>query len=97
MYCETSRAGRRSHGGPCCRAKQAAQAAEVIVKITGPSAKIATAMATMATAMATTSAKPSMRGVLGLRRANALVLLDDGMSCEAIAKVLLLDDDTIRT
>ena len=27
------------------------------------------------------------------RRANALVLLDDGMSCEAIAKVLLLDDD----
>ena len=31
------------------------------------------------------------------RRANALVLLDDGMSCEAIAKVLLIDDDTIRT
>jgi transposase len=31
------------------------------------------------------------------RRANALVLLDDGMSCETIAKVLLLDDDTIRT
>ena len=31
------------------------------------------------------------------RRANAPVLLDDGMSCEAIAKVLLLDDDTIRT
>ena len=30
------------------------------------------------------------------RRANALVLLDDGMSCEAIAKVLYLDDDTIR-
>ena len=30
------------------------------------------------------------------RRANALVLLDDGMSCEAISKVLLLDDDTIR-
>src|SRR3984957_15626810 len=30
-------------------------------------------------------------------RANALVLLDAGMSCEAIAKVLLLDDDTIRT
>ncbi len=29
------------------------------------------------------------------RRANALVLLDDGMSCAAIAKVLLLDDDTI--
>jgi transposase len=31
------------------------------------------------------------------RRANALVLLDDGLSCEAIAKVLFLDDDTIRT
>ena len=31
------------------------------------------------------------------RRANALVLLDDGLSCEAIAKVLLLDDATIRT
>ena len=30
------------------------------------------------------------------RRANALVLLDDGMSCAAIAKVLFLDDDTIR-
>jgi transposase len=31
------------------------------------------------------------------RRVNALVLLDDGMSCEAIAKVLYLDADTIRT
>ena len=31
------------------------------------------------------------------RRANALVLLDDGMSCEAVASVLLLDDDTVRT
>ena len=31
------------------------------------------------------------------RRANALVLLDAGMSCEAVARVLLLDDDTIRT
>ena len=31
------------------------------------------------------------------RRANALVLLDAGMSCEAIARVLLIDDDTIRT
>ena len=29
------------------------------------------------------------------RRANALVLLDDGMSCEAVASVLLLDDDTV--
>ena len=31
------------------------------------------------------------------RRANALVLLDRGMSCENIGSVLLLDDDTIRT
>jgi transposase len=31
------------------------------------------------------------------RRANALVLLDQGMSCSAVAKVLFLDDDTIRT
>ena len=31
------------------------------------------------------------------RRANALVLLDEGMSCESIAEVLFLDDDTIRT
>ena len=31
------------------------------------------------------------------RRANALLLLDDGMSCETVAKVLYLDDDTIRT
>jgi hypothetical protein len=27
---------------------------------------------------------------------HALLLLDDGMSCEVIAKVLFLDDDTIR-
>jgi len=31
------------------------------------------------------------------RRANALVLLDRGMSCEEVAEVLLLDDDTVRT
>ena len=31
------------------------------------------------------------------RRANGLLLLDDGMSCEATAKVLFVDDDTIRT
>jgi hypothetical protein len=31
------------------------------------------------------------------RRANALVLLDDGMSCGEVARVLLLDDDTVRT
>src|SRR5947209_12439221 len=30
------------------------------------------------------------------RRANALLLLDHGMSCTASAKVLYLDDDTIR-
>lgn len=55
--------GRKTVGGPCCGPKQAAHAAEVIVKITGPSAKIAVVMATMATAMATATAKPS-RGVL---------------------------------
>jgi len=31
------------------------------------------------------------------RRANALVLLDQGMSCSDVAEVLFLDDDTIRT
>src|SRR5271170_6704585 len=30
------------------------------------------------------------------RRANALVLLDQGMSCQEVAEVLLFDDDTIR-
>jgi DNA-binding NarL/FixJ family response regulator len=30
------------------------------------------------------------------RRANALLLLDDGKSCAEIAEVLYLDDDTIR-
>jgi transposase len=31
------------------------------------------------------------------RRANALVLLDRGMSCEDVGSVLLVDDDTVRT
>ena len=31
------------------------------------------------------------------RRANALVLLDRGMSCDEVGRVLLIDDDTIRT
>jgi transposase len=31
------------------------------------------------------------------RRANALVLLDGGWSCEEVAKVLFVDDDTIRS
>ncbi|MGI4794750.1 MAG: helix-turn-helix domain-containing protein [Janthinobacterium lividum] len=31
------------------------------------------------------------------RHANALVLLDQGVSCEAIATVLLLNGDTVRT
>lgn len=30
------------------------------------------------------------------RRANAILLLDDGESCTRIAKFLYLDDDTIR-
>ncbi len=31
------------------------------------------------------------------RRANAILLLDDGFSCERAAKVLYLDDDTVRS
>ena len=31
------------------------------------------------------------------RRANAILLLDDGWSCAQISKVLYLDDDTVRT
>lgn len=31
------------------------------------------------------------------RRAHALILLDRGMSCDEVATVLLLDDDTVRT
>lgn len=31
------------------------------------------------------------------RRANALLLLDEGMSCVAVARVLFIDDDTVRT
>ena len=30
------------------------------------------------------------------RRANALLLLNDGMSCTAVSKVLYIDDDTVR-
>lgn len=31
-----------------------------------------------------------------VRRANAILLLDDGLSCEKVAEVLYLDDDTVR-
>ena len=31
------------------------------------------------------------------RRANALLLLNDGMSCETVGRVLFIDDDTVRT
>ena len=31
------------------------------------------------------------------RRANALLLLDDGMTCDQVARVLFIDDDTVRT
>jgi len=34
---------------------------------------------------------------LACRGANALVLLDKGMSCQSVGEVLLLDGDTIRT
>jgi len=30
------------------------------------------------------------------RRANAILLLDDGMSCRQVSKVLFIDDDTVR-
>jgi len=30
------------------------------------------------------------------RRANALLLLDDGMSCVQVGQVLFIDDDTVR-
>jgi transposase len=30
------------------------------------------------------------------RRANAILLLDDGLSCEQVARVLYVDDDTVR-
>ena len=30
------------------------------------------------------------------RRANAILLLDDGWSCEPVAEILYLDDDTVR-
>ena len=30
------------------------------------------------------------------RRANAILLLDDGLRCEEVARVLYLDDDTVR-
>ena len=31
------------------------------------------------------------------RRANALLLLDDGMTCIEVGKVLFIDDDTVRS
>lgn len=31
------------------------------------------------------------------RRANSLILLDRGWSCEEVAEALMLDDDTVRT
>ncbi len=36
-----------------------------------------------------------MHGVA--RRANTILLLDDGLSCAKVAEVLYLDDDTVRT
>jgi hypothetical protein len=44
--------------------------------------------------------EPGRDGSVGhwlARRANALVLPDDGMSCGDVANVLPLDDDTVRT
>jgi transposase len=39
--------------------------------------------------------RPNEKHGIG-RRANAILLLDDGLSCEDVAKVLYLDDDTVR-
>ncbi len=39
--------------------------------------------------------RPSEQHGIG-RRANALLLLDDGLSCVEVAKIFYLDDDTIR-
>ena len=39
--------------------------------------------------------RPSERHGIA-RRANAMLLLDDGLSCQAVARVLYLDDDTVR-
>jgi transposase len=49
--------------------------------------------------------RAALRAVIGhpsethgvARRANAILLLDDGLSCAEVAKVLYLDDDTART
>jgi transposase len=49
--------------------------------------------------------RAALRAVMGhpsethgvARRANAILLLDDGLSCAEVAKVLYLDDDTVRT
>jgi hypothetical protein len=45
----------------------------------------------------TESARDGLAAHRLARRANALVLLDHGMSYLAVANVLLLDDDTVRT
>src|SRR3954462_1034137 len=42
-------------------------------------------------------ARDGLAGDRLARRANALVLLDRGMSCDEVGRVLLIDDDTIRT
>ncbi len=39
--------------------------------------------------------RPSERHGVG-RRANAILLLDDGWTCEEVARALYLDDDTVR-
>src|SRR6202789_1685929 len=41
-------------------------------------------------------ARDGSAGGRGTRRANALALLDGGMSCQEVAEVLFFDDDTIR-
>src|SRR5271170_3531598 len=51
-----------------------------------------------------TAARQELRSVMRdgktegriMRRANAILLLDDGWSCEEVAEALYFDDDTIR-
>ena len=42
------------------------------------------------------SVRPRREDLAVARRANAILLLDDGKSCQAIAEVLYLDGDSIR-
>jgi transposase len=44
-----------------------------------------------------TSTGPRTEAGLAARRANAIVLLNDGWSCAAVAAAQLIDDDSVRS